>query len=173
MSPFLALLASAYATDAAALGDDRFPVREAAEARLCRAGWLAYPALDRARRSPDPVVRLRAGRLAGRMERDAADLAELAEVSWVMQCPDPYQGSGTRQPCEAWCEDRSPEWHMEAVRCARRHGLAPDYDRRDPWDGGPPRPGWENPPTCANDFTPGNVLNYWVQVRGWNAARGR
>src|SRR5262249_12241326 len=50
------------------LGDDAFDVREAATARLMRAGEAALPALHAARASDDPEVRRRAERIVAAIE---------------------------------------------------------------------------------------------------------
>lgn len=169
MTYLLALLAACYAPDAAALGDDAFGAREAAEARLVHAGWAAYPALAAAGRSPDCEVRHRAARLRGRLEAGWADLAVLADVQYVLTLPSPWNGDAWL-PYYDWARSRTPEQHVHAVRAARRYGLAPARSDKDPWDGGPPRPGWETPPAGPNDFEAGSVLSYWSSVRDWNAA---
>src|SRR5579884_2510033 len=51
------------------LGDDDFSVREAATARLMRAGEAELPALHKALASADPEVRRRAGRIVAVIER--------------------------------------------------------------------------------------------------------
>ena len=63
MYGLLSLLSGFLAGGAAGLGADAFDAREAASARLARAGALALPVLWQAEQSDDPEVRFRAQRL--------------------------------------------------------------------------------------------------------------
>ncbi len=65
------------------LGDDSFGTREAASAKLAALGMSARPALERALKSGDPEVRLRARRLLGQIQAahlDARLKAFMADI---------------------------------------------------------------------------------------------
>jgi hypothetical protein len=92
--------------DVARLGDDRFAVREWAEYRLARWGWLARPELDRAAAlSTDPEVLYRVRALCRGMDRP------LERVQWVAVLWGDWQAPGAW-----WTAERRMWLYRETIR---------------------------------------------------------
>lgn len=119
------------------LGDERWPVREAAHASLAQLGDLPLPFLDLASRDPDPEIRWRAHRLI-ELRLDSvcrSFLARLPVVPWIDSLPLDYpERDELISRYLGPCSDRPsgpPDWpqHRAATRGMVRDLLLSGMDR--------------------------------------------